>query len=80
MSELSTALHAEGMLLTAAVSAGKETIDAAYNIPAMVTHLDIINLMTYDLHGAWDDYTHHQSPLYAHPDDTGDNLFLNVVK
>lgn len=78
LSELSTALHAEGMLLTAAVSAGKGTIDAAYNIPAMVTHLDIINLMTYDMHGAWDHYTHHQSPLYAHPDDTGDNLFFNV--
>lgn len=79
MAELNQALHAEGMLLTAAVSAGKATIDPAYNVPEISKSLDLINVMTYDLHGAWDDYTHHQSGLYAHPLDEGDNTFLNVV-
>lgn len=67
------------MVLTAAVSAGKGTIDPAYNIPEMSKSLDLINVMAYDMHGAWDDYTHHQSGLYAHPLDEGDNLYFNVV-
>ncbi|KAK8736742.1 hypothetical protein OTU49_004627 [Cherax quadricarinatus] len=77
LSELKTALHAEGMILTAAVSAGKLTIDPAYDIPAMAENIDIVNLMAYDLHGAWETYTHHQSGLYPYPDDTGDNVYLN---
>ncbi|KAG7177549.1 Acidic mammalian chitinase-like 1, partial [Homarus americanus] len=77
LSDLSTALHANNMILTAAVSAGKLTIDPAYDIPGMAKHLDIVNLMAYDLHGAWDPYTHHQSGLYQYPDDTGDNVYLN---
>ena len=35
LSELRKALHAEGLMLTAAVSAGKPTIDAAYEVPAL---------------------------------------------
>nr|SAY40524.1 Chitinase 3 [Macrobrachium rosenbergii] len=77
LSDLKEALHAEGMILTAAVSAGKQTIDPAYDVPAMSQHLDLINLMAYDLHGSWEKFTHHQSCLYPHPDDTGDNLYLN---
>ncbi|KAG7177553.1 Acidic mammalian chitinase-like 2 [Homarus americanus] len=77
LSDLSTALHANNMILTAAVSAGKLTIDPAYDIPGMAKNLDIMNLMAYDLHGAWDPYTHHQSGLYQYPDDTGDNVYLN---
>nr|AFC60661.1 chitinase [Pandalus japonicus] len=77
LEELNVALHAEGKILTAAVSAGKLTIDPAYNIPAMSAALDMINLMTYDMHGSWEDFTHHHSCLYGHPDDTGEALYLN---
>ncbi|KAK4287587.1 hypothetical protein Pmani_039342 [Petrolisthes manimaculis] len=77
MQELKVALHAEGLLLTVAVSAGKETFEAAYDIPAIAQEVDLINLMSYDLHGAWEDYTHHQSGLYMYPEDTGDNIYLN---
>ena len=41
--------------------------------------LDFINLMSYDLHGAWDKVTGHNSPLYSHPSETGDSKYLNVV-
>jgi chitinase len=40
-----------GLLLTAAVSAGKNTIDAAYDVVTMSKTLDYINVMTYDYHG-----------------------------
>ena len=33
--------------------------------------------MTYDLHGAWESFTHHNAPLKKHPSDTDDSL--NVV-
>ena len=79
LKDLKEALHANGMILSAAVSAGKATIDPAYDVPGMAQQLDMVNLMAYDLHGAWDTYTHHQSGLYVHPEDTGDNLYLNQV-
>ena len=41
----------KGLLLTAAVSAGKKTIDKAYDVPVMSETLDFINVMTYDFHG-----------------------------
>ena len=67
-------------MLTAAVSAGKPTIDAAYDIPKMGLYLDIMNLMAYDFHGAWDQFTHHQTPLYQYPADVGEEWEdFNVV-
>ena len=34
--------------------------------------------MTYDFHGAWDQKTGHNSPLYQRPDETGEQVKLNV--
>lgn len=48
LKELHEAFHDHGYLLTAAVSAGKETIERAYDIPQVNKYLDFINLMTYD--------------------------------
>uniref|UniRef100_A0A670ZBJ1 GH18 domain-containing protein n=1 Tax=Pseudonaja textilis TaxID=8673 RepID=A0A670ZBJ1_PSETE len=47
------------LLLSAAVSASKTTIDAAYEV-----NLDFINVMTYDFHGSWASVTGHNSPLH----------------
>jgi chitinase len=33
-------------------------------------NLDMINLMTYDIHGSWESHTGHHSPLYKHSSDT----------
>ena len=41
--------------------------------------LDFINVMSYDLNGAWNDYTGHNSPLYARSDETDENRQLNMV-
>eukprot|EP00438_Fugacium_kawagutii_P012094 Skav209443 [mRNA] locus=scaffold2199:22889:39278:+ [translate_table: standard] len=44
------------LLLTAAVGVGKPTAETAYDIPKMSQYLDLMNLMTYDLHGTWEGY------------------------
>ncbi|KAM4610682.1 acidic mammalian chitinase-like [Polymixia lowei] len=76
--ELLEAYEAEGtatgrprLMLTAAVAAGKGTIDAAYEIAEIAKYLDFINVMTYDFHGAWDRVTGHNSPLYKGAHETG---------
>ena len=43
--------------------------------------LDAIHLMSYDLNGAWDNQTGHNAPLYARPDEKGNEReTLNVVR
>ena len=39
--------------------------------------MDLINLMTYDLHGAWENFLGLNSPLYARSDETGEQAQLN---
>ncbi|CAB4066609.1 E3.2.1.14 [Lepeophtheirus salmonis] len=72
LQELRKALDtAGGLKLTAAVSAGENTINKAYNIPAMGKYMDLINVMTYDYHGWWPGHTFtgHNSPLYGLPEE-----------
>ncbi|XP_043925108.1 uncharacterized protein LOC122799843 [Protopterus annectens] len=83
--ELRKAFEKEGidsglprLLLSAAVAAGKGTIDAAYEIDKISQHLDFINMMTYDFHGAWEQVTGHNSPLYQGSTDQGDNIYFNT--
>ncbi|XP_076441133.1 acidic mammalian chitinase-like [Babylonia areolata] len=66
------------LLVTAAVSAGKATIDTAYDIPKISQYLDFISLMSYDLHGSWEKFTGHNSPLFARSDETGLQSTLNI--
>ncbi|XP_053101265.1 probable chitinase 10 isoform X3 [Hemicordylus capensis] len=66
-----------GLLITAAVSAGKGTIDAAYEMAKIGNLLDFINVMSYDFHGGWDTFTGHNSPLYEGSADQGDFKFFN---
>ncbi|KAM8867698.1 acidic mammalian chitinase-like [Synchiropus picturatus] len=66
------------LMLTAAVSAGKGTIDAGYEIAEIARYLDFINVMTYDFHGTWETVTGHNSPLYRGSHDTGDLVYFNT--
>ncbi|MEE6508382.1 hypothetical protein FKM82_020867 [Ascaphus truei] len=65
------------LLVTAAVSAGKGTIDGAYEIAKIGKTLDFISVMTYDFHGDWDTQTGHNSPLHKGAADYGDNALFN---
>jgi len=68
----------ERLLLTAAVGCGKSTIDAAYEVAALAKEMDFIDLMTYDLHGAWEKTTGAHIALYPRKEETGNDRFLNV--
>ncbi|KAM9786239.1 chitotriosidase-1-like [Neosynchiropus ocellatus] len=83
--ELLEAYDAEGkatsrprLLLSAAVAAGKATIDGGYEIAEIAKYLDFINVMTYDFHGTWESVTGHHSPLYKRAAETGDQVYLNT--
>ncbi|XP_053446537.1 acidic mammalian chitinase-like [Nycticebus coucang] len=66
------------LLISAAVSAGKGTIETAYQIPEMSKYMDLINVMTYDLRGSWEGFTGENSPLFVGPNDKGDYKYFNV--
>lgn len=42
--------------------------------------LDFLNIMTYDLHGAWDPITGHNSPLFGSASDQGEHIYFNIVR
>ena len=52
--ELKTAFQPYGYELTAAVAAGKDKVDAGYDVPEISKYLDAIHIMSYDLHGSWE--------------------------
>jgi len=71
LKEIRAAYDSNGLsnkLLTIAGPAGYDKLDlqepGKYH-----TYLDFINVMTYDIHGAWEKVTNHHSPLYKNPDD-----------
>lgn len=56
--------------LTAAVAAGQDKI-RHYETDKLGQYLDLVNLMTYDMHGGWEAKgpTNFQDPIYSRPDD-----------
>ncbi|XP_008108138.3 chitinase-3-like protein 1 [Anolis carolinensis] len=68
------------LLLSAAVAAGKDTIDSAYEVEKISMVLDSVGVMAYDFHGGtFDKVTGHNSPLYA-GDYPWENEYFNCEK
>lgn len=65
LEEMKNLLSPSGLLLTVAVGATQSRGDTSYDIPGVARNVDFINLMTYDLHGSWDQKTGNNAPLFA---------------
>ncbi|UJR15985.1 hypothetical protein I4U23_002904 [Adineta vaga] len=65
------------LLLAAAVAANQEIVSNSYEIDKIAKILDFINIMTYDFHGAWQNHTGLNAPLYRRFDETGTEAVLN---
>lgn len=73
--ELSAALRPLGLLLTAAVPADQARTNAGFDVPSLATSLDLINVMTYDLHGSWEaDRADHHAAFQPRASDAGSGL------
>nr|AUM84818.1 chitinase-like protein 7 [Lutzomyia longipalpis] len=77
LKELKEAFDAEAqeirkprLLLTAAVPVGPDNVRGGYDVPAVASYLDFINVMAYDFHGKWERETGHNAPLYAPSSDS----------
>ncbi|XP_014675453.1 PREDICTED: acidic mammalian chitinase-like [Priapulus caudatus] len=66
------------LLLTAAVPAGGGAIDNGFDIRALSSYLDFISLMSYDLHGQWESFLGHNSPLFARSNEDVWQKQLNI--
>ncbi|XP_033939747.1 acidic mammalian chitinase-like [Pseudochaenichthys georgianus] len=83
--ELLSAFEAEGkktnrprLMVTAAVSAGKGTIESGYQIAEIGSVLDYFHVMTYDFHGSWEHNVGENSPLFKGPSDQGSMIYFNM--
>ena len=64
--------------LTAAVGSSKNMIEGT-EPQNYAQYLDFINVMTYDMHGAWESKTNHQAPLFVNEtiSAAGENLSIS---
>ena len=69
--EMSVVFRSRKWLLSAAVPAAVFRINEGYDVPRLAKGLDFFNVMTYDMHGTWDNYADHNAPLKRRPFDTG---------
>lgn len=64
-------------LLSIAAPAGSQNY-SNMQLPAVASHLDFLNLETYDFHGTWETTTNHAAPLLDSPLDPAQGQGLDV--
>lgn len=57
---------------------GPDNIKGGYDVPAVASYLDFINLMAYDFHGKWERETGHNAPLHSPSSDSQWQKQLNI--
>lgn len=80
LKEMRAAYNANGMsnkLLTIAAPAGYDKMQLQ-EPDKYQQYLDYINIMTYDLHGAWETKTNNHAGLYANPNDPSGTSPTNI--
>ncbi|CAF0915720.1 unnamed protein product [Rotaria sp. Silwood1] len=65
------------LLLGATVAAEEYIVANGYEIEKITKVLDFLNIMTYDFHGAWQNYTGLNAPLYRRFDELDADAMLN---
>ncbi|XP_052036879.1 LOW QUALITY PROTEIN: oviduct-specific glycoprotein [Apodemus sylvaticus] len=63
------------LLLSAAVSGIPYVIQTSYDARLLGRCLDFINVLSYDLHGSWEKFTGHNSPLFSIPEDSKSSAY-----
>lgn len=65
--------------LSVALPAPKSKVDLGIDIKNLFNVVDFANIMSYDMRGAWDEYSGHQSGLYPNPNEPikGNNLSVD---
>lgn len=64
--------------LSVALSASRASLELGTDIKQVFETVDFANIMTYDMHGAWDECSGHQTGLYTNPDDPTKAAGLSV--
>ncbi|MBW6409872.1 glycoside hydrolase family 18 protein [Clostridium weizhouense] len=64
--------------LSVALPAPKEKLDLGIDINEVFKTVDFANIMTYDMRGAWDDTSGHQTGLYTNPNDPTKGSGLSI--
>ncbi|XP_038167467.1 oviduct-specific glycoprotein [Arvicola amphibius] len=63
------------LLLSAAVSGVPYIIQTSYDVRFLGRRLDFISVLSYDLHGSWEKFTGHNSPLFSLPEDSKSSAY-----
>jgi chitinase len=69
----------ENLILSIAVAAFKKSASLSYIISKISKYPHFINLMTYDVHGSWDNNTGMNAPLYPGSWESNADKDLNIV-
>nr|AZS52297.1 chitinase 25-1 [Plutella xylostella] len=75
--DLKEQLGPKGLELMAAVPITQWAVGIGYDVANISKHLDYISLMTYDMHGTWENVTGSNAPLYGQLTDPAGDV-LNV--
>ncbi|MBC1475038.1 LPXTG cell wall anchor domain-containing protein [Listeria grandensis] len=84
LQDLRTGLDAQGKTLnrayelSVALPASQWTMSQGIDVARVFEIIDFGNMMTYDMHGAWDGVTGHQTALYDNPADPYANYGLSI--
>lgn len=75
---MSSIFKERGWLLSAAIPASVKRIDDGFDVAQLTNYLDLFNVMTYDMHGEWDNFADHHAPLFKRPFDEAETEHLHV--
>ena len=84
LQDLRNALDAQGKELnktyelSVALPAPIEKVSAGIDVPKLFSLVDFANIMTYDMRGAWDNISGHQTGLYTNSKDPFKDKGLSI--